>query len=89
MAALDVKTLSDIFIRPIYLIHCRRESVTKERVYELLENAKASIQVEIDDIIIARCSIEAEKIGVPVEDYISALVVQNMRLNIAQDSRAT
>ena len=63
--------------------------MTKERVYELLENAKASIQVEIDDIIIARCSIEAEKIGVPVEDYISALVIQNMRLNIAQDSRAT
>lgn len=88
MVAQDVKTLSDIFIRRIYLIHYGGD-MTKERVYELLENAKASIQVEIDDIIVARCSIEAEKIGVPVEDYISALVVQNMRLNIAQDSRAT
>lgn len=55
--------------------------MTKPEVYELLENAKESVQVEIDDIIVARCAEEAQKIGVNVNDYISALVVRNLRLH--------
>jgi len=60
--------------------------MTKPEVYELLENAKESVQVEIDDIIVARCAEEAQKIGVDVNDYISALVVRNLRLHLGKNS---
>ena len=53
--------------------------MTKEDVYAYIENATASIEVDIDAVIIARCEIEAEKIGVPVEDYVSALIIKNLR----------
>lgn len=55
--------------------------MTKERVEELLKNSKATIDIEIDDGIVGRCQQEAAKIGVTVDDYISALVIQNLRLD--------
>jgi hypothetical protein len=60
--------------------------MTKERVEELLKNSKATIDIEIDDAIVGRCWQEAAKIDVSVDDYISALVIQNLRLDIGKSS---
>lgn len=60
--------------------------MTKERVYELLIDATCPVEVEIDEDILMRCKVEADKIDVPLEDYVSALVIQNLMEKIQKSN---